>query len=163
MSLDDLPPPLSTEDLLAEIRRVFHGVALGTGRGLWEAQAFDDYADKDDQGAARKQDEKLDWSAIVPSTLARCHDSLCFFDADGMRFHLPAFLVAEIDGALDMSPIFSLTHCSDYTKSQFASLNDNQRRCVIHFLKWCLPQDRYCGDRREIEEALRDYWNDLLI
>src|SRR5277367_3415374 len=90
--------PLSTDDLIAEIQRVFRGVVVGDGIGLWQAQAIDDYEDEAEQEAARARDEKVDWAAIPGKSLLYCDSSLSFFDADGMRFHLPAFLLAEVAG-----------------------------------------------------------------
>ena len=148
--------PPGTDDLIAEIRRAFHGVTLGKGIGLWEADALDDYADEDEQSAAKARNEMCDWSAIPAESLVRCHAGLFFFDADGMRFHLPAFLIAEIRGELDLSPIFCLTRLDDDTRNQLSSLNRDQRRCLLRFMQWCLIQDRYTSDRRDIEEMLRD-------
>ena len=84
--------------VLDQIRDAFAGVTLGNGVGLREANGLDDYADSRTLAAYRSQDEKLDWSAISAADLDDCASSLGFFDADGMRFHLPAYLVADLEG-----------------------------------------------------------------
>src|SRR5688500_17196676 len=87
-----------SEALCDLIREAFAGVKLGNGIGLQEAQGIDDYADKETCARYRAGDEKEDWTRIPAEELSRCNSSLSFFDAEGMRFHLPAFLVAELQG-----------------------------------------------------------------
>jgi hypothetical protein len=55
-----------------------------------QAQAIDDYEDEATCGRHLQDDEKEDWSRIPIEGLNRCNSSLSFFDAEGMRFHLPA-------------------------------------------------------------------------
>jgi len=153
--------PLSTDDLIAEIQRVFRGVVLGDGIGLWQAQAIDDYEDEAEQEAARARDEKVDWAAIPGKSLLYCDSSLSFFDADGMRFHLPAFLLAEVAGEeRGGGLLFHLTNDTTYALQKFATLSNEQRQCIVHFFKWCLPQERYIIERNDIERALKEDWRD---
>lgn len=77
------------------IESAFAGVTLGNGIGLQEAQGLDDYADEATCAAYRATDEKDDWHRLSTETLNRCSSSLSFFDPEGMRFHLPAFLLTE--------------------------------------------------------------------
>src|SRR5450631_1381037 len=102
MNFADIDPTFlaATERLIAEIRQAFHDVALGDGTGLWEAQSIDDYEDEKCQSKARSRDEKLDWSRISSDDLKRCDSSLSFFDANGMRFHLPAYMIDRIQRRL---------------------------------------------------------------
>lgn len=82
------------------VRSAFQGVTLGNGIGLWQGQGLDDYANSETLARYRAQDEKVDWSRIPASELDSCHSSLSFFDAEGMRFHLPAYLIADLEGTL---------------------------------------------------------------
>jgi len=149
---------VTSEELKAVIARAFDGVRLGDGVGLREAQAMDDYEDETTQKRHRSKDEKLDWSRISAETLNRCESSLSFFDADGMRFHLPAFLLIDIDGKSNSGPIFDLTTLNDHKKAQFASLDGDQRKAVAAFLHWYLLHDLCVIESRPIERALRDFW-----
>ena len=109
--------------------------------------------------AARAQDEKLDWAAIPPESLLHCDSSLSFFDADGMRFHLPAFLIPEILGHPQGGGLlFHLTNDTSSVMGKFATLSDDQRHCIVTFLKWCIPQEQYRFERETIEKALREDW-----
>lgn len=147
------------ERVLALIRRAFQGVILGEGVGLREGEGLDDYADKLTLAVYRSQDEKLDWSAIPATDLDRYSSSLAFFDADGMRFHLPAYLVAELDRRLQaVSIVFHLTCVSHDGPSRFDTLSPTQREAVREFLLLCLSDNNYEFERPLIEAALRDYW-----
>ena len=91
--------------VLGLVRRAFQGVTLGKGVGLRQGQGLDDYADERTLASYRAQDEKHDWSAIPVADLDRCYSSLSFFDADGMRFHLPAYLIADLEGSLQTADV----------------------------------------------------------
>src|SRR4051812_12445181 len=77
----------SAQQVARAIEAAFAGVALGGGVGLQEAQGLDDYADDETCAAYRANDEKDNWHRISTEALNRCHSSLSFFDAEGMRFH----------------------------------------------------------------------------
>ncbi len=130
------------------IREAFDGVTLGNGVGLWQGQALDDYEDKKTIALARLDDEKRDWSVISVDDLNLCHSSLCFFDAEGMRFHLPAFLLAELNG----------TDLGDYGRSQFAALSVAQRKAVRELLLILRDEPDFEFERPNIESALADFW-----
>ena len=149
---------MTKEQVADLIRKAFDGVLLGDGIGLWEAQAIDDYAGLDLQSKARLEDEKIDWSRISRDTLFRCDSSLSFFDADGMRFHLPAFMLAELDGDTNGGVVFHLSHLNDYVLSMFTSLNVAQIGAVIEFLNWCVSQSAYEFESPQIIRALNEHW-----
>jgi hypothetical protein len=108
---------------LSLVRSAFQGVTLGKGVGLRQGQGLDDYADERSLATYRAQDEKLDWSAIPVADLDQCYSSLSFFDADGMRFHLPAYLVADLEGRLQTaSVLFHLVNLVHGVASQFEAL-----------------------------------------
>ena len=105
----------------------------------------------------RQIDVKDNWDTIPSEELQRCHSSLSFFDADGMRFHLPAFIVGSLKNEVD-DPIFHLTHLSEYAESQFTSLNKEQVSAIVNYLNWCLETPEYQHERPMIEKALNGYW-----
>src|SRR5437868_13957367 len=142
------------QEVATHIREAFRGVTLGTGVGLLAGQGLDDYADEATRIAYREQDEKNDWEAIPVEALNRCYSSLSFFDAEGMRFHLPAFLVAELRGILDHDLIFQLTHFEHLGTSRFELLNGAQRNAVRQFLRLRIDDELF---RSDIEHALTDY------
>jgi hypothetical protein len=141
------------------IERAFRDVRLGEGIGLWEAQAIDDYADAQTRQQSRDRDEKEDWRRISREALEACYSSLSFFDAEGMRFHLPAFLTAEIAGMSTAGPVFHLTSFDWHApQPQFALLNTEQCCAVREFLLLIRDVPRYEYERPLIIQALEAYW-----
>ena len=148
-----LPP-----ELRAAIIEAFRDVTLGQGIGLWQAQAIDDYEDEKGQLIARNRDEKNNWSKFDGNELIRCHSSLSFFDPDGMRFHLPAFMLSDTfrDG-MD-SLLYLLTDLDDSVLNMFSSLTNAQRAVVRDYLIWCKDQEEYEFEKEDINKSLREYW-----
>ena len=138
------------------IRDAFRGVTLGEGVGLLQGQDLDDYADARTLAQFRAKDEKQDWTRIEVIELTRCHSSLSFFDAAGMRFHLPAYLIADLEGTLDQDVIFHLTCFAHLGTSRFDLLNSAQRRAVREFL--LLRRSGRHFDHKMIDDALSSYW-----
>src|SRR5436190_8367262 len=99
----------AAQEVCRAIEAAFAGVTLGGGVGLQEAQGLDDYADDETRAAYRADDEKDDWHRIPAEALQRCNSSLSFFDAEGMRFHLPAYLLADLRDDYGFGMAFCLT------------------------------------------------------
>lgn len=142
------------------VRKAFRGVILGKGVGLRQGHGLDDYADSETLAAHRAQDEKRDWSAIPIDELRQYSDSLSFFDAEGMRFHLPAFLLASLEGK-GPNLTFHLTSAVGQDDTRFGLLTVEQRQAVREFLllrlrKMSQPQRGFEGPL--IEDALTNYW-----
>ncbi len=142
------------ETLILKIKQAFKDVKLENGVGLWEGQGLDDYASDEERKKLRAKDEKEDWSSIPPADLCRCDSSLSFFDGKGMRFHLPAFLLLDLEESethvLNTDLTFTLTsvlkyldddskngkRMKAYGEERFSFLNFEQIDCAIDFLKY---------------------------
>ena len=146
------------KELCLAIEKAFSNVRLGKGVGLIEAQGRDDYADAKTCAAYRAKDEKEDWRRISAEALNQCYSSLSFFDAEGMRFHLPAYLIAYLQDSFKGEIMFTLTHLSDYSTNQFSSLSDVQRAAVRAFLAFHLGDPNFKIHHADIERALNEYW-----
>lgn len=146
------------QQLCEVIRQAFAGVTLGCGIGLQQAQGLDDYADASACAALRATDEKADWQRIPVNELNRCYSSLSFFDAEGMRFHLPAYLIADLQGTYHQGMAFCLSYLNDYTLAQFALLSATQRTAVSAFLLHLAEDDDEEFERPHILRALDEYW-----
>ena len=146
----------------AKIRKTFAGVRLEDGIGLKEGRGIDDHADAETLKRYYDQDEKHDWSAISVENLRTFDSSLCFFDSKGMRFHLPSFMLAELDGKIGPGggAIFNLSYLTDRSKSQFVDLSPAQRAVVRDFLLELKDDPNYEWERSQIESALREYWTE---
>lgn len=143
------------ERVKVAIQAAFADVRLGSGVGLREAQAIDDYETTLTRAACRDDDEKVDWRRISVKDLNECNSSLSFFDAEGMRFHLPAFLIADLDGEYRFGMAFCLTQCLD---ERFALLSRAQAEVVREYLRFIEEEPDYEFEREHIRRALEEFW-----
>jgi hypothetical protein len=147
-------------EIAARIREAFRGVTLRRGVGLRQGQGLDDYADKKTIEQYRESDEKDDWSSISAAALNECYTSLSFFDAEGMRFHLPAYLLADLAGEYQQSLVFHLMDLGDYGQRQFALLSPLQVAAVRAYLQFIADDEDYAFERPKILQAISDYWTE---
>ena len=155
---------MTKEQLVAKIRIAFKDVKLEDGVGLWEGQGLDDYADKEKMLELRKRDERDNWDNIPYKDLAYCQSSLSFFDAKGMRFCLPKFLIFDIldeeiierEGVNPPDVVFTLAYKlnDEYQKNRFSLFDDMQVQCVIDYLQYKLSKD----DGDELINTAIDGW-----
>jgi len=149
----------ASQGVCRAIEAAFAGVTLGGGVGLQQAQGLDDYADAGICAAYRAKDEKDDWHRLPTEALNKCNSSLSFFDAEGMRFHLPAYLLADLRGDYRFGMASCLTKTSDYDR-YFRLLSHAQRRAVRAFLLHIADDPEYDFDHPHIVRALNEYWAD---
>lgn len=150
---------MNKEELIHQIEKAFSGVILGTGIGLVEAQALDDYESEEVQAKYRENDEKTDWSLLSRHDLSQCYSSLSFFNANGMRFHLPAYMIESLKSDELDDPLFHLTSLDDYSLSKLTTLNDAQRQAIVFYLNWHIEQDNNNFEHPMIRRALKEYWD----
>ena len=151
--------PDSVVDVIEGVRKAFHGVKLGNGVGLRQGRGLDDYAATDELARLRANDEKDDWSAIPVEDLNCYSSSLSFFDAEGMRFHLPAFLIADLKGELSQDVLFHLTYLTPELISYFDLLSPPQREAIVAYLRLPRSEPHEGFVRPRIERALANYWS----
>lgn len=140
------------------IRKAFAGVKLGSGTGLHEAKGLDFYQSAEECAALREGDEKEDWSRISAESLNEYNSSLSFFDAEGMRFHLPAYLIADLNGEYRFGMAYGLTTISRHDE-KFRLLNKDQREAVRDYLQYIAQEKDYAIDREAILQAISGYWS----
>lgn len=154
----DLERSKVADEIIRDIEGAFAGVTLGGGVGLKEAQGLDDYEDEATRAQYREADEKENWLAITSEQLNACNSSLSFFDAEGMRFHLPAYLISDLRGEYNFGVDFCLTYLKQHCREQFSLLSEEQRAVVRAYLQFLLEDAEYEFERSDIERALRIYW-----
>ena len=152
---DDLmrSPPDNIANAKAAVREAFAGVTLGGGVGLSEAQALEDYASNEVRAACRAGDEKSDWSAIPLKDLNRHSGSPSFLDAEGMRFHLPAYMIADLDGDYRHEFAPYLRGCQE----RFSLLTPLQRNAVEMYLRAISEKENPPSYQDDIERALGEW------
>lgn len=145
--------------VVAQIEQAFRSVRLDGGIGLWEAQGLDDYASEAELARCRLSDEKEDWRRFSSGELVRCQSSLSFFDAAGMRFHLPAFLADDLRN-LNFQTVFSLTYDEGFSREKFALLSPEQRQAVRAYLGIVLQDPGSRCDWPKVRANLAGFWAD---
>ena len=151
------------EKLIKSIEEAFKGVILEDGIGLFEAQAISSYETEDIRKLYRQKDEITDWQAISKETLEECYDSHCFFDAKGMRFHLPAIMICQLKH--ENCEVDIVGALFDYweedkpvrLKERFDILSFEQRNTVRQFLIEMFAENLH--HEEEIKKAFKAYWN----
>jgi hypothetical protein len=137
---------MTKNELITEIQSAFKDIKLEDGIGLWEGQGLDDYASNDEILKLRSKDERNNWDNIPYEDIAYASSSLSFFDAKGMRFCLPKFLIFNLlsdeifeeIGLYSPDVIFTLGHNlnDEYQKARFSLFDNHQIETIIHFLEY---------------------------
>jgi hypothetical protein len=141
---------VTKEELVAQIRTAFKGIELEDGIGLWEGQGLDDYAGEKTLRELRTKDERYNWDNIPYKDLSFCYSSLSFFDAKGMRFCLPKFLIFDIlandipkeKGVEPPDVVFTIDYEPDneYRQNIFSLLDNQQIQSVISYIEYKLDE-----------------------
>ena len=143
-----------------EIINAFADVKLEDGVGLTEGLEIDACASAEDRSAARANDETQDWSLIPPELLNGAATSLSFFDAKGMRFHLPAYLIADLQGTLNQDIRFHLN--TRGLDERFSLLSQKQKDAVRHYLELqleLLPEPNVQFEQSAIRDSINGFWS----
>lgn len=158
--MDTSKTQISAKSVRESIKLAFSGVKLGSGIGLYEASAHDDYAAPEVCAEYRAKDEKEDWSCIPVRDLNKYHSSLSFFDAEGMRFHIPAYILADLDGNYHYDLVFQFVFSSpSYTSEQFSLLNEIQRDAICQYLLYLESIFEIDSERKSIRNTVSEYWS----
>jgi hypothetical protein len=145
--------------VIERIERAFAGVRLGDGVSLREADVIDDYGTEADRTKARAQDEQIDWRRISEDLIGRYSWCLSFFDADGMRFHLPAYMrfaLRHYKDSASASIDFAI-YALGREDERFIGFTAPQRAAVRQFLKFITFNGGHHVDRNNARRAL-DAW-----
>lgn len=145
--------------LRMRIRDAFEGVSLGDGVGLYQGQGIDDHDSAEVCQSLRLGDEKDDWQRITSDDLNKCYSSLSFFDAAGMRFHLPAYLLAEIDGDFKFDLAMDFIDMSDHKMQQYSLFTSQQKGVIADYLRSIQDQPGHWLDVHKIDFALECFWD----
>ena len=127
-----------------------------------------DFADKDD------------WINLLPEWLDEAPDGLAsalsFLAGEALRFYIPAYLVADLMGALyRVDPTYVLVHgfddmsrhqriwskkeqtWTDFACARWDGLTQKQAAAVVRYLEWRVKRDSMDA-AQNIIEALKAYW-----
>jgi hypothetical protein len=144
------------DEIIDQITVAFAGVELGDGIGLFEANGIDDYASIDERRELRSKDEKDDWRRISAEVLGSCYSSPYFFDPKGFVFHLPAFLIAELNDHYSYGFIDRLIHSDRHPDGWPKLLTSLQREAIISALLLVAEHPNY-ADKRDMINTEVEY------
>lgn len=134
---------MTKSELIDSIYNSFKDIQLEEGVGLYEADCIDDYIPKDDPVYIgwKLRDEREDWKKILPLFLTneiheRAHSGNFFFmDAKGKRFHLPCYLLKDLDNRFSgENPLITVLTFEPENLSDFNILNETQKQTILDFL-----------------------------
>lgn len=155
---------LDVERLIRRIQEAFTEVELGGGETIHQAYLEGAYNRVETWLAAREKDPETRWTDVPDWKLESLSSTLSFFDIEGWRFHLPAFMCWSLrnwrtnDSITPYSVIWSLTF-TEFTREvreRFESLNQSQSEAVLAFLEFF---HEYSGDdHADAAEAVQSYW-----
>ena len=126
--------------------------------------------------------DKGDWRKIDPAFLDQAPNGLAsalsFLSDEAFRYYLPAYLLADLDGHLQrVDPVFYLCHgltdpqkerpvnpqrygartWLDAKRHQFSVFTPAQSQAILSYLTFKAESD--VEARKEIKEAIRNYWS----
>jgi hypothetical protein len=127
--------------------------------------------------------DKADWRELDPAFLDQAPDgyssALSFFSDEAFRYFLPAYLIADLDGALQsVDPVFHLCHGLEDTtrleavnprrygartwfeekRHQFAVFTAQEARAIVAYLQYRAGREEF--ERRRIEQAIKNFWGE---
>lgn len=76
-----------------------------------------------------------------------------------MRFHLPAYLLAEINGDYKFDLTMDLINMSASKIAQFSLFTAEQRGAVADYLRFIQDQPGHWLDVHKIDLALESFWD----
>lgn len=149
---------MDKQRLIKHIEHAFRDVDLGEGMGLREARGIEDQLSQEELKVLRRKDKRQKWRNVQARMLSELESSLHMMNADGMRFYLPAYMIAIINGQVRNVLIFHLTNDGVRGQGRFATLSDMQVDVVRNFLTWSLKQELQVFDKKRIYQALNGMW-----
>lgn len=142
------------DPLIHEITEAFDGITLGDGIGLLEANGIDDYASPGELAELRSRDEKTDWRRIESTLLNYCNASPTYFDDRGYWFHLPAFLINDLNDEFHTSFIERMIVDLKIHRGWIELLTLPQRVAIIRTLELLRSHPEFTHMTNEFDTAI---------
>lgn len=160
-------------DLVAQVRDAFANVAYPGDDRLTDSL--------DDEAVALARDfrGRHDWTALDARFLNQAPEgwgsALSFFSGEALRFYLPAYLVADLEGTLltgdpttrlcafvtplmenkRLAKFYGGGTLGEHARREFALFDAAQVAAIVAYLWWKLDE---AGYDPTVEQALENYW-----
>jgi|WetSurMetagenome_2_1015567.scaffolds.fasta_scaffold111798_2 hypothetical protein len=83
---------MNRNELIEKIAAAFKNTSLEDGIGILESEALDCCVSENEREKARRDDYRENWRSIPDAVISEHYSALCFMDAKGLRFNLPAYM-----------------------------------------------------------------------
>lgn len=156
--------------LIAQITAAFEGVSRGDGVSLREGRVLDNCGSEKKRAQARALDTETRWQDVSHDDLDRYEASLCYFDAEGFRYYLPAYMLYNLtnadargkDGTYSSIVFYVLDmpvepNLRDLHLEHYSLLTPPQREAVCRFLQFYAAHG-WEFVQEDASHALAAYW-----
>ena len=155
--------------------------AFGVRRGSWPVRGSDE--GDEPYEVERAFADKFDWRLLEASFLDSAPNglgsALSFFSDEAFRYYLPAYLLADLDNALEgVDVAFHLSHglddktrdepinpqrygartWLDAARSRFSGFTADEAHAIAEYLAYKADREEIDFVRESLEQALRTYW-----
>jgi len=159
-----------SEQLAAEIEDVFGDVRLGNGLSLSQARALDQMEPPEAVKLARGTDTEERWQDIADDKIEEFHYALTYLDPEGLRYHLPRFMLFSLQHpGLDSPAVDAAVYACDFgddlqdeVMAQFNSMSRRQMRAIAHFLVFVAESRDEDYDTLVAAMAVESFWYQFL-
>jgi hypothetical protein len=159
-----------SEALFQEVHAVFGKVELGDGLSLHQAGAMDLMLTPEEVRQSRRLDPETRWQDIPDSKVEEFHYALTFMDPEGMRFHLPRFIVYSLEHpGLDSPAVDAAVYACDFgddvddqVLGQFNAMSRRQMRTIANFLVFVAESKDEDYDVLVAAMAVESFWYQFL-
>ena len=149
------------ELLIKRIQNAFAGTQLEDGVTIHEAHLDGCYLKEEDRLEARAKDTEVDWSEVPDWKIERFPSALSFFDVQGWRFYIPAYMIWTLKNWRTTNLIvadyvvWEFDPTTDSSLPRYESLSAEQAYAAYWFVKFFCD---YSGDE-ESRHAMDAYWH----
>ncbi len=155
-----------SEAPLQEIHAVFGEAELGDGLSLHQAGAMDLMLTAEEVELSRRLDSETRWQDIPDSKVEEFHYALTFMDPEGLRFHLPRFMVYSLEHpGLDSPAVDAAVYACDFgddmadeVLAQFNAMSRRQMRTIANFLVFVAESKDEDYDVLVAAMAVESFW-----
>jgi len=141
--------------IIDEIERAFDGVTRDDGVTLHETWEIDRCSSDRMRAKARRLDTDRRWQDVPDADIEQLPYALCFLDAEGFRYYIPAYMVWSLrhhqtnDSEAVDNTVSAFMSDPLHKDKRYSLLNDLQRRVICQFLTY------FSGDEGDSDRA---YW-----
>ena len=152
----------------AAIRSPFEGVSRGDGITLHQTALIDRCGSQRELKKAARLDSDRRWQDVRDSDIEAEYSALCFLDAKGFRYYIPAYMTWTLNNyAVSQSvtsdcTIYAFTHDTEDKDPRFAALNEPQKRAIALFLRYFSEVGDGWADSYMASIALKFGWDKYL-